>query len=303
MRRERGERLLNALLIADVRQNVVENRNFAAIRRGDHQAAHGHQRQKARRFQRDGLAAGVRAGDDERIKITAEVQIGRHDLIFIDERVARRFDGDAPLLIELRHGRLHFVGELPFCENEIQLHRRAVALDDAVRKLADLTGKLRQDAVDLVFFVRAQHADFVVRLHNADRLNKHGGTAAGGIVNEALDFIAELRLNRHNVAAAALGNNSLLQILLVGLRADHFIKLLAHAQRCRADLATDSRQGDACGIGNFFLADDGHRDAIFDKLVRLQGLEAVIERRFDAFAFFTPIRNTADGTQCRGNRQ
>ena len=122
-------------------------------------------------------------------------------------------------------------------------------------------------------------------------------------MDETLDFIAEFRLDRHNVAAAALGDDGFLQILLVGLRADHFIKLLAHAQRCRADLAADSRQGDACGIGNLFLADNGHRDAVFDKLIRLQGLEAVIERRFDAFAFFTPIRNTADGTQCCGNRQ
>ena len=155
VRGERRERLLDALLVANVGEHVAEYRDLAAVRRGDHQAAHRHQRQEARCFERDRLAAGVRAGHDQRVKVAAEHEIGRHDLVFVDQRVTRRFDIHAARVVQLRHNTFHLIGELSLCEDQVQLHRRAVALHDAVGKLAHLARKLRQNAVDFVLLVRA----------------------------------------------------------------------------------------------------------------------------------------------------
>ena len=44
---EGGKGLLNALLVADVRQDMAEHRHPAALPRGNHQAAHGHEGQQA----------------------------------------------------------------------------------------------------------------------------------------------------------------------------------------------------------------------------------------------------------------
>ncbi len=50
VRRKCAQILFNALLIADVRQNLVENGNFRPLPGRDLQAGHSHQRQKAACF-------------------------------------------------------------------------------------------------------------------------------------------------------------------------------------------------------------------------------------------------------------
>ena len=60
----------------------------AAVVGRDMQAALGHERQQADGLERDGLAAGVGAGDDERIKVAAQPHGDRHDGLAGDERMA-----------------------------------------------------------------------------------------------------------------------------------------------------------------------------------------------------------------------
>ena len=122
-------------------------------------------------------------------------------------------------------------------------------------------------------------------------------------MHKTLDLVAELCLDRHDVPPAALRDDGLLQILLIGLRANQLVELLAHAQRRRANFAADARKRHARRVCDLFLAHDGHRDALLDKLVRLERLKAVIERRFDALALLPPVRNASDGAQRRGNRK
>lgn len=52
----------------------------AAFVRGDQEAVLGHRVEKARSFERNGLAAGVRAGDDEGVVLAAQLDVHRHDL-------------------------------------------------------------------------------------------------------------------------------------------------------------------------------------------------------------------------------
>ncbi len=79
MRGKRREILLDRLIVADVGENGVENRQVGAIRR-DGNAGLRHQREQAQRFQGDGFAAGVGAGDYELAMVAFELDGDGDDL-------------------------------------------------------------------------------------------------------------------------------------------------------------------------------------------------------------------------------
>ena len=62
---EGGERLLDALLVADVGVDGGEDGQAAALVGGDGQAGLGHQAEQADGLEGDGLAAGVGPGDEQ----------------------------------------------------------------------------------------------------------------------------------------------------------------------------------------------------------------------------------------------
>ena len=72
---EGAERLLDGLLVADVGVDRLEEAEFRAAFGGDVQAALRHQHDQADGFQRDGFAARVRSGDDDRARIFGQVKI------------------------------------------------------------------------------------------------------------------------------------------------------------------------------------------------------------------------------------
>ena len=78
VRRERRERLLEALLVADVGKHVVEDRELRAFARRHVQAALGHQGEQADRLQGHRLAAGVGPGHDQDPKSDSEIEVDRH---------------------------------------------------------------------------------------------------------------------------------------------------------------------------------------------------------------------------------
>ena len=90
--RERRKRLFQALLIADIGEHVVEDRELRALARGDVQAGLGHQGEQADRFQGHGFAAGVGPGHDQDSKPDAETQVDRHHCF---ARRAGSVEGDA----------------------------------------------------------------------------------------------------------------------------------------------------------------------------------------------------------------
>ena len=62
---ERAEARVDRLLVADVGEQRSEHRQPRALGRRNVQARLRHQRQQPRRLERDGLAAGVRPGDEQ----------------------------------------------------------------------------------------------------------------------------------------------------------------------------------------------------------------------------------------------
>ena len=59
-----GEILFDGLVIADVGEDCVEDREFGAVG-GDWEAGLGHEGEQAQGFESDGFAACVGAGDDQ----------------------------------------------------------------------------------------------------------------------------------------------------------------------------------------------------------------------------------------------
>ena len=73
MRRERRQALLDALLVANIGEDLTEHWHARRLSGRDMQAGLSHQRQQAGGLQRNCLAAGVWAGDQQDAKIAAQI--------------------------------------------------------------------------------------------------------------------------------------------------------------------------------------------------------------------------------------
>ena len=72
---EGGQALLDGLLVANIGEHLLKYRQFRPQIRRDLQARLRHQRQQTDRFQRNRLAARVRAGDNQRREVLAHPQV------------------------------------------------------------------------------------------------------------------------------------------------------------------------------------------------------------------------------------
>ncbi len=235
-----GQGLFDALLIADVRKDLAKDGNFAFFRRRDHQPAHGHQSQQSDCFQRDGFAPRVRPRDDQRIKADAKLDVRRHNRRGINQRMPRLFQHDPAMVVDFRQGCLHPVGEVCFGKDHIELHRRAVAADDRVGKVAGFCGKLCQDPLDFFLFLQLKHPYLIVQFHGVHRLDKQRRSASGRVVNQAGHLAPVLCPNRDDKAAAPDGDDRILQIFLISCGPRHPVQHLPRFRRGCTDLPPDS---------------------------------------------------------------
>ena len=90
------------------------------------QAALGHQGQQTQCFQRNGLATGVGAGDDQRIKRVAQFNINRYRRFFVQQGVPRLPQTDQAVPPHLGADRVHLIAQFATGEDQIQLHQRVM---------------------------------------------------------------------------------------------------------------------------------------------------------------------------------
>ena len=90
-----GERLLDALPIADIHQNLIEKAHDRAALGRNVQPALGHEREKADRLEDHGLSARIRSGDQEHPVAAPDRKIERHRFP-PEQRVASPADDDTP---------------------------------------------------------------------------------------------------------------------------------------------------------------------------------------------------------------
>ena len=121
MRGERGQTLLNALLIADVSIHLLKYAQLSAKFSRHMQAALSHQREKAYSFQRDCFAARVRTGYDQSCKILPQPEIAWHDCFAGNKRMPCTLEPDTACFVHVREHTVHVAAELAFGKDQVQL--------------------------------------------------------------------------------------------------------------------------------------------------------------------------------------
>ena len=275
VRREGGEALLDALLIADVGHDLLKDRETRAVGGGDMQTALRHDGEQADRLERDGLAAGVRAGDDERVKVAAERNVDRNDDVFGDQRMAGAPERDAALR-EHRGGAVEPVGKLRLGKDEVEPDEHVKIEGDILAVRGAVGGELHEDALNLGLLLCAQLPQLIVRLDGGHRLDEERGAGAGHVVHETGDAALVFGLDGDDVALGAHGDDRLLQRLGVARRGDDLLQRIVHPRARGADQAADGGELRRRRVRNLVLAHDGTGDLVLEELVRLQSGEHVV---------------------------
>ena len=212
VRRECRQRLLDALLVADVGHDLVEHGHGAAVGTRDVQAALRHCREQTDGLECDGLAAGIWAGDDERVKFAAERHVDRHGGILRQQRMARAVQRELLVRERGRDG-IELVGKLCLGKDEVEAHEHVKVARDVLAVRRALRRELGKDALNLGLFARTQLAQLVVRLHGGHRLDEQRRAGGRHIVHKPGHGALVLGLDRHDVALGARGDDRLLQRL------------------------------------------------------------------------------------------
>ena len=184
-------------------------RRLPACRR-DVQAGLVHQREQPERAQRHGLAAGVRAGHDERREAVAEADVDRDDAAG-QARVPRREQLHLRALRRLGPGRAHLARELRLGRPEVEPGEGVERLAQRPDVRADQRGQLVEDPLDLLLLGELRLAPGVAELDDDERLDEQRLAAPGRVVDDALDPALRLGLHGHDVAPVPERDDRLLE--------------------------------------------------------------------------------------------
>ena len=210
MRGERGKRLLNALFITDIREDIVENAHHRAVSHGDMKSRLGHDGKKSERFEGNGLTARIRTRDDKGIEILAERNGDGHDLVRGNERMACTEQIHFSCRRDLGGDGIELIGKLALAENKGKERQIAIVFKECGGDHGDIGGKLGKDSFDLVCLLSFEQAKLVVGFDNGKRFDKERRARSGRIVNQTLDLIFVFLLDGDNVSAVAHGNDGFL---------------------------------------------------------------------------------------------
>ena len=186
MTRERRERLGDRLLVADVGEDVAQDRQ-AAARLGRHvEAGLVHERQQPEGPQRDGLAAGVRARDDERRVAVADPDVDRDDPSR-QAGMAGAEEGDLGPVRRLGPDPVELRGELGLRGPEVETGQRIERLAERRGVSRDQRRQLVEDPLDLLLLGDLCFPPRISELDRDEGLDEERLAAARGVVDDALD--------------------------------------------------------------------------------------------------------------------
>ena len=272
VRREGRERLLNTLLIPDIREDFPEQGQLAVVRGRNMQAGHAHELQQTDRFERDGFAACVRAGDNDhvdRLRIFSfgagifregpQRQIDGDDFFRIDQRVTAVPENNPVFAVE--NGTRRILPQRKTCPREDKVQRRHVpgVVLQRHQRGAGLCGEIGEDPLDFLLFLQCQLAEFIVQRDDGGGLDEDGGAGGGLVMHDAGDLGFELCPDRQTVAVIPDGDDGILQI---GCQRDidHFLQLGVNPVAGREHGAADAAQLGAGVVGHLFLRQNAAAD-------------------------------------------
>ena len=252
MRGERGQALLDALLVTDVRIHLAEQGQFTVLSGRNVESCHSHQLKETDCFQCDRFAAGVRAGDNDHVVILSDGQIDGNNLLRINEGMASLVNPDDVVLVKIGTDSVFIQSKTRLGKNKVQLrHVRAVVAKRS-QMIRKKNGQGGQNLLLFLVLPDLQLADGISHLDNGSRLDKECRSGGGLIVYDAAHLGLVFTLDRQAVAVIADRNDIVLQIGRVGL-IQHFPKLGVDPVIGQSDFAADSLQLGACIIGDAVL--------------------------------------------------
>ena len=242
VRGEGGQILLDALLIPDVGEDLPEHRDLAPVSRRDVQTCHPHELQQADRLERHRLAAGVRSGDDDHVRVLpAEGNIDGDDLLLVDQRVARLAERDIVLLIHHRPNRIHVERETRPGKDEVECRHILLIVFEFGQMLVGLGGEIRENALDLLLLLHLQFPEGIVELYDRRGLDEQRGAGGRLVMYYAGNHALVLSPHRQAVPVVPCRDEGVLQILGVGA-VHHLLKLRMDPFVCPELLASDAPQ-------------------------------------------------------------
>ena len=202
---ERRQVLLEVLRIADIRDDVVEPADHAAALAGQVEPGAGHDRGEPDRLQRDGLAASVRARDQQGLACgDGDIVRDAAPLAEQHQRMPGVQERDPGHLVEDRLGRDRVVGHDRGRRDHVELLADRGRAREAVRFLGDPAGELDEDPALLGEHLGFGELQPVVELDDLFGLDEHGLAALRRAVDDALDEPLTVGAHGQHVAILAL---------------------------------------------------------------------------------------------------
>ena len=181
VRRERAEARFDRLLVADIGEERSEDRQPRSVRGWNPQTGLRHQREQPRRFERYGLPAGVRTGDQQHRCRRNDLDGHRHRRLARSRRPAPRNHQRVPRGLELegavgRQRRLDAVDRFGIPRPRLE-HVEFGGDVDRPSEIggagAKRVGQRQQDLSDFLRFLLLERDDVVVDFNGAERLEEH----------------------------------------------------------------------------------------------------------------------------------
>ena len=213
-----AEVLLDGLVVADVREHLLENGKLGFLARHWNPGLC-HQRQQPDSLERDRLAAGIGSADQQRAAISIQFQAHRHNSFSLrpqnlfEQWMPRAFQHNSPSVAraEARSNAIEIHRETRFGENQLQLTHNAEAGQNRICIAPHAFGQLTQDAVYLAHLLLGKPHQLVVQLDGFKRLDEKSMAAGARAVNYPIDFASLAGNHWYHKTLVADGDELFLQ--------------------------------------------------------------------------------------------
>ncbi len=208
--REGAEAGGNRLRVADVRKDGSKHRK--ASRSGGHMKTRlRHQRKEPGGLERDGLASGVRTGNQQHLVRRLEPHVDRHRIL--DHRMPRADELESRLGGELRLDSVHSRGVARLRLEEIDAGCDRGGHVQVGRPASKSIGQLEENPQNFFSLELLQLDDVVVELDGRGRLEKQRRPTGRAAVDDARHVSAMLGAHHEDEPAVPLGDDFFLQVL------------------------------------------------------------------------------------------
>ena len=241
---EGAEVFLNGLVVADIRQHLLEERELG-FGRGHGKAGLRHQAEQPDGLEGDGFAAGIGAADQQGAAVAGSSSrvMGTGGLAaaaqhVLQQRVARVLEAEA--LAEAGDGAIELGREPGLAEDQFELGHGDQGLADGIAVGAQAVGHLEQDAVDLAHLLFGEAHELVVEIDGFERLDEERVAAGAGGVDHAIDLAALSGDHRNHEALVADGDELLLQDALLAVGAQEALERFLNGLLLALDIAAQA---------------------------------------------------------------